>query len=120
VAAGRIPVLRQRFEDMLAYPAKVIHDIAHFLGLPRPENPPLPDAKRAHERSPIRSPTEGIDAWRSPIGIDVWAHTGNLPGATARAVGYLRQELQTKNRGDAPRSFADAIIERDEKTTLQN
>ena len=83
-AAGRMRVLRRRFEDMLVYPAKVIHDIARFLGLPRPENPPLLDAKRAHERNLIRRPTEGIEGCRSPIGIDVWAHIGNLHSETAR------------------------------------
>lgn len=79
-----MPVLRRRFDDMLVDPVKVIHDIAHFLGLPRPVNPPLLDVKRAHERNPIRSPTEGIDGCRSPIGIDVWAHIGKLHGETAR------------------------------------
>jgi len=112
-------VLRRRFEDTLAYPAKVIHDIAEFHGLSRPENAKLLDPKMAHEQNPIRNPIRGIDGWRSQIGIDELARVRNLHCAAARVMGYVETDIAEDQAGDAPRSFADATIERDEKTTLQ-
>lgn len=101
-AAGRMPLLRRRFEDMLARPAKVIHDISVFLGLPMPENPRLLDSKAAHARNPIRNPIKGVDGWKSQITRDEQAHIWSVHGATARAMGYAEAGIAESTPSEAP------------------
>jgi hypothetical protein len=59
-----MPVLRLRYEDVLADQVAAIEAIARFLDVPAPANPrPMPLAA-ATERNPTRNPGEGLDGWR--------------------------------------------------------
>lgn len=59
-----LPVLRLRYEDVLADQVAAIEMIADFIGIPAPACPkPMPLAA-ATARNPSRNPGEGLDGWR--------------------------------------------------------
>ena len=79
---AQMPVLRLRYEDVLADQIAAVNAIARFLGVPAPPKPrPMP-LSAAIERNPSRNPGEGLDGWRRRTTAaqrqDIWRRHGAL------------------------------------------
>lgn len=83
-----MPVLRLRYEDVLADQIAAIRTIARFLGVPAPAAPkPMPLAA-ATERNPARNPGEGFDGWRRRASAAQRATIWRKHGVLAYRYGY--------------------------------
>jgi hypothetical protein len=97
-----MPVLRLRYEDVLADQVAAIKAIARFLQIAPPAKPrPMP-LSAATERNPSRNPGDGPDGWRQRTTLQqrraIWRHHGKLayrygytpfPGRRAIKTSYL-------------------------------
>lgn len=83
-----MPVLRLRYEDVLADQVAAIEAMSRFLNVPMPETPrPMP-LSAAVERNPARNPGEGLDGWRRRTSAVQRATIWRKHGVLAYRYGY--------------------------------
>ncbi|HET9231830.1 MAG TPA: sulfotransferase domain-containing protein [Vitreimonas sp.] len=77
-----MPLMRLRYEDVLADQDAAIHAIAGFLALPAPARIRHMPMSAATSRNPSRNPGEGLDGWRRrTTGAqrqEIWRRHGSL------------------------------------------
>ncbi|ANP46814.1 sulfotransferase domain-containing protein [Candidatus Viadribacter manganicus] len=83
-----MPVLRLRYEDVIAGQGAAIKTIAKFLNIAAPPRPREMPLAAATERNPTRNPGEGFDGWRQRTTRAQRRALWNCHGLLAYRYGY--------------------------------
>lgn len=105
-----LPLLRMRYEDVLADQGAAVAAIADFLRIPAPSEPREMPLAAATLRNPTRNPGDGFDGWRQRTTLRQRRTLWNCHGQLAYRYGYtpFAGARSVKRQGQGWTSFARA------------
>lgn len=83
------PLLRFRFEDILADQERAVRALAEFLGFDVPEKIERSSLEAATARNPLRNPGHGVGGWLKHLSFDERRAVWEAHGEEAVRFGYL-------------------------------